>query len=74
MNEEIIINVWNVRAAVSRRRDEPGGAWSYEPAQNWEALEADATEAVEGAGGWITMSGLYPCPPDLAARAVWGEV
>jgi len=67
------IKVWNCRAAISRRVDLANGGWTYEAAENWEDLEAAAIEAIEAAGGAVNMSGLYPCPPELAERACWKE-
>lgn len=66
------IDVANSQARVARWRGLGAGAgWQTVLASNWEALEADAAQAVEQAGGYITMSGQYACPPELAARAEW---
>jgi hypothetical protein len=68
----VFVNVWNVRAAVSRVVAVRGGI-SSEPATNWETLEDDAIEAIEAQGGAVNLSGWYHCPPELAARAEWAE-
>jgi hypothetical protein len=66
-----VIDVWNCRAAVSKRIDLANGSWGYQPARNWEDLEADAIEAVEAQGGTINVSGLYLCPLGLVERAIF---
>ena len=66
----IIISVANTRATVSRQHPR-GNGFDLEPAANWEGLEDEAVQAVLQAGGGINLSGLYPCPPDLAERARW---
>lgn len=45
--------------------------YGYAEAKNWRDLEADAFRAVD-AQPWSPYGprGDYPCPPDLAARAV----
>lgn len=68
-----VVSVWNCRAAVCRRRDRADGSWTYEPATNWEDLEPEALEVVEAQGGAVNLSGLYPCPLDLAERGEWPE-
>jgi len=63
------ISVVNCRAVVSR--------WSgneLTPADNWEELEDDAISVVQDVGGAINLSGLYPCPPELAQRGVWQQL
>ena len=60
------ISVANGRAAVARVE---GAHTVY--ARNWETLEDDALRAVEAQGGRSTMSAIYKCPPELAARAEW---
>jgi hypothetical protein len=67
------ISVWNCRAVVSRRRDHADGTWSFVPCANWEELEEEALEAVEAVGGAMNLSGLYPCPPELAEKGIWEE-
>lgn len=67
---QVFIDVWDCKARVARyEQTEDGIAWYY--ATNWEDLEAAAAEAVDAAGGWLTMSGHYPCPEELAERATW---
>ena len=66
----IIISVANLRATVSRQHPR-GDGYDLEAAANWEDLEDEAVQAVLQAGGGINLSGLYPCPPELAERATW---
>ena len=66
----IIISVANLRATVSRQHPRSDG-YDLEAAANWESLEDEAVQAVLQAGGGINLSGLYPCPPELAERARW---
>ena len=70
---EVVINVRNLRAVVSRRVDWSDGSWTYEPAANWEDLEGEAISAIEDQGGAINWSGLYECPKELAKKATWPE-
>ena len=65
-----LISVANTRATVSRQHPR-GNGFDLEPAANWEDLEDEAVQAVLQAGGGINLSGLYPCPPELAERATW---
>lgn len=66
----ILISVSNTRATVSRQHPR-GDDFDLEAAANWEDLEDDAVQAVLQVGGGINLSGLYPCPPDLAERTTW---
>lgn len=66
-----VISVANGRATVGRWQPDPTGGASFQAARNWYELEARAAEGVEDAGGAQNLSGLYPCPADLAARAIW---
>jgi len=66
-----VISVADGRATVGRWQPDPTGGASFQAARNWHELEARAAEAVEDAGGAQNLSGLYPCPADLAARAIW---
>jgi len=70
-NGEVFIDVWNCRARLARYEQLPDGGMTWNYAANWEDLEEAAEEAVDAAGGWITASGHYPCPDELAQRAVW---
>jgi len=70
MGSEIVIAVSGLRAAVSRRVDLAHG-WTYERAANWEALEDEAIDEVLDFGGLLAISGLYPCSPELAEKAIW---
>jgi len=73
MNDQLVfIDVRNARAYVSRKRGTET-SWTHEPCANWQQLEAMATAEIEQQGGWITMSGIYPCSSDLAALALWAE-
>lgn len=68
---KVVIDVRNARAYVSRwQRNEKGGFW-LEEAMNWEDLEDAAIVEVEGFGGYITMSGIYPCSNELLEKAQW---
>lgn len=67
------IDVRNARAVVSRQRGQSDSAWTLAPCANWEGLEALARAEVERQCGGVTLSGLYPCPPELAALALWPE-
>lgn len=71
---ELVISVWNCRAAVSGRVDHADGSWSYEPAQNWQDLEPSAILEVDAQGGAVNLSGHYECPGWLAERATFAEV
>lgn len=65
-----LISVANMRSVVSRQHPR-GNGFDLEAAANWEDLEDEAVQAVLQAGGGVNLSGLYPCPPDLAERARW---
>ena len=43
--------------------------YAYSEAQNWQDLEDDARQAIVPYRYAPYGSGLYPCPPELAARA-----
>lgn len=73
MTLNIIIDVRNTRCYIARKRELSTTDFTYEPCANWQQLEALASEAVEAAGGGVTLSGLYPCPRDLATLALWAE-
>ena len=68
--DDVVISVANCRCQVGRWLSQ-GRVLSFQPASNWRALEADAQQAVEQAGGAITLSGIYECPAELAEQAVW---
>ncbi len=68
---DYIIDVVNCRAIVSQRVTGQWGLLEYSAAVNWEELEEDAATAVAAQGSGINISGQYPCPPELVARAVW---
>lgn len=64
------ISVANTRAIVARSVPlGQGRGWKQQDATNWEQLEDEAAVAVSAQGGYITLSGVYTCPPELAARA-----
>lgn len=67
-----LISVANMRATVSRQEPTRTG-YVLEAATNWEDLEDEAGQAVLQVGGGINLSGLYPCPDELAARAKWRQ-
>lgn len=72
MANEIIIDVRSAAAFVARKRGRRGG-FTYEPCANWRQLAPLAVEAVQKAGGGVTLSGIYPCPDALANLALWAE-
>jgi hypothetical protein len=68
----VFILVRSGRAIVSRyRQSSARGAYDVQHARNWQALEREALDAVEAAGGAWWADDHYPCPPALAARAVF---
>lgn len=71
---EFVVSVWDGRAAVCRLVQLGPDLVTYQAAENWEALEDEAIQAVYAAGGSINWSGLYPCPQDLAARATFVDM
>lgn len=79
----VLVNAWRGRLQVSRlvtaktRWGGLRGTMVTEPARNWKDLEADARAYLlaagaptEGGNGKIA-AGLWACPPEVAARAVW---
>lgn len=70
--DNIIIDVRNTRACVSRKVV-TDSSFTYEPCANWEWLEDAASEAIARLGGSVTLSALYPCPPELMRFALWPE-
>jgi len=60
------IDVWNCRARLSRWQGD-----TLLEAENWRELEDEAIEAIEAFGGAVNLSGLYPCPAELAEKGVW---
>jgi len=67
---QVIISVWNSRAAVSRYERVDGGITVVE-ASNWQELEADALMEVEDQDAASNISGHYSCSNELADRAVF---
>ncbi len=65
---QIIISVWNCRAAVSRYEPNEDGL-SVVEAGNWQELEDAAVSEVEAQGGAINLSGHYQISRGLATRA-----
>jgi len=63
------VSVRDCRAVVCARVDIGETSWAYVPADNWEELESDAIAWIEALGAAVNMSGLYPCPVELAERA-----
>lgn len=70
---DYIIDVVNCRAIVSQRVTGQWGLLEYSAAVNWEELEEEAATAVAAQGGAINISGQYPCPAELVARAIWDK-
>ena len=71
---EVFISVADCAASVARWRGAGrGNEWVTVIALNADELAASAQQSVEAQGGALTASGIYPCPPELAARAVWPE-
>lgn len=66
-----VIQVAGGRCIVARYRQIAPYEYTLEYATNWPALEADARQVVQDFIGAITGSDVFPCPDDLAARAVW---
>jgi hypothetical protein len=66
-----VISVANGRAILGRWQPDQAGGATLQPARNWQELEPNAAAAVEDAGGAQNLSGLYPCPAELAGRAIW---
>lgn len=66
----IVINVANGQALVSRIRESSGGI-TLEQAVNANELEEAAAAVIAALGSTTARSGQYPCPPELAARAEW---
>jgi hypothetical protein len=67
-----VIDVRDCRAYVSQWTRQASG-FRLQPASNWEALEDAAADEVSAVGGYITMSGIYPCSTVLAGQAVWPD-
>jgi hypothetical protein len=67
----VIIAVRQRRAQVSRYRQTGRFTYELETARNWQAIETEAVRAVEDLIGAIVENADYPCPPELAAKAVW---
>lgn len=68
--EGIVIDVRNCEAYVSRW-ERVGAAFQLVEAANWFELSDSAADEVSAVGGYITMSGIYPCSAELAAKANW---
>lgn len=66
----IFIDVANGRARFARLSN--GDGFDFEFANNSNDLQDDLAQAVSDLGAYITMSGQYPCPAELAAKAKWG--
>ena len=74
-----LIHVWDSRCAVARWVQTERGTilgqhgFTVQVATNWEQLEEEARDAVFATGGAPTISGISPCPPELAAQAQYTE-
>jgi len=66
-----IIVTTGTRVQVARYIEVGTHAFEVQLADNWEALEEDARRVVEDQIGAITIDDHFPCPDDLAGRAVW---
>lgn len=69
----IVILTHNARCIVARYRQVGPYTYDLVRAANWQALEDEACAAVQALIGAITDSDVYPCPEDIAQRAVWGD-
>lgn len=69
----VFVDVWNMRATVAQFYALPDGSIGRRYAINGEDLAEDAAQAVNDQGGALNVSGLYHCPPELAARAQWDD-
>ncbi len=69
----IVITLSECHAVVSRYRPLPNGSLSCECACNAAELEADAIAAIAALGTPFALGTPYPCPPEIAARAVWPD-
>lgn len=69
---EVVIDVRDARAYVSRWQRNGSQFW-LEVAQNWEDLEDAAIKEVEALGGYVTMSGIYPCSVELSNKATFEQ-
>ena len=67
---DIVISIFDCHAVVSRYRPLPNGSLSCECACNAAGLEADAIATMAAQGTPFTLGAPYPCPPEIAARAV----
>lgn len=67
---EVVIDARDARAYVSRWQRNGSQFW-LDAAQNWEDLEGAAIGEIEALGGYVTMSGIYPCSDALGKRARW---
>ena len=72
-DKRVIVQVRAQRCLVARYRLAGAQTFEVQPAANWEALEPDARAAVEERFGAITEDDQFPCPDDLAARAIWPD-
>lgn len=70
--EGTVIDVRDCVAYVSRW-ERQGAAFRLVEAANWDELEDAAAVEVSAVGGYITMSGIYPCSAELAAQAQWTQ-
>ncbi len=70
--EGIVIDVRDCVAYVSRW-ERVGAAFQLVEASNWNELDDAAADEVSAVGGYVTMSGIYPCTPQLAAQAQWSD-
>jgi hypothetical protein len=73
MSIEVYITTRNGRAFVWRVVNGQEDRFAWESARNASDLEHDALEFVVERGGYVTHNAKYPCPPELAERALWHD-
>jgi len=66
----VFIWVHQGRARVARYVQTDDYTFQVEVAENWEALEKEALQAVVFQAG-VPIEEHYPCPPELVGRAEW---
>ncbi len=69
----IVISISDCQAVVTRYRPRPDGSITCESACNTAELEADAIAVITANRAPFTVGTHVPCPPELAARAVWPD-
>lgn len=72
-DKRVFIDVRARRCIVSRFTQTARFEFGVQPAANWPDLEDEARRAVEDQIGAITEDDHFPCPPDLAAQAIFPD-